>query len=98
MTHNNAPPQGKWDTSVPSQYSRAVPTLTTADIHHFGEPVALVVAETFEQARAGANLVRVEYTIEPGRFFDFSANQDQAYAPKKSGIAGLATDTVVGDF
>src|SRR6185369_16871580 len=42
MTHRNAPPQGKPDASIPSMYSRALPTLTTPDVLHFGEPVALV--------------------------------------------------------
>src|SRR4051794_34998203 len=58
MTHGNAPAQGKADPSV-SAYSRAFPALAGPDIHHFGEPVAFVVATTFEQARAAANLVAV---------------------------------------
>ena len=32
------------------------------------EPVALVVAETFEEARAAAGLIRVRYEEEPGAF------------------------------
>ena len=59
MTHRNAPAQGKADPSIPSAYSRAFPTLSGPEIHHYGEPVALVVAATFEQARAAANLVDV---------------------------------------
>src|ERR1700682_5139346 len=96
MTHRNAPAQGPPAPSIPSQYSRAQPVLTSPDIHHYGEPVALVVATTFEQARAAASLVEVEYAVEPGHF-DFAARQDHAYAPKT--VKGRwDTDTAVGDF
>jgi CO/xanthine dehydrogenase Mo-binding subunit len=43
---------------------RARPVLSSPDIHHFGEPVALVVATTFEEARAAAQLVDVAYAAE----------------------------------
>ena len=39
-----------------------------AEVQHYHQAVALVVAETFEQARAGAALVRVDYAREPGKF------------------------------
>ena len=58
MTYRNAPPQGAPDESVPSLYWRAQPVLTSPEIRHYGQPVALVVAATFEQARAAANLDR----------------------------------------
>ena len=96
MTHRNAPAQGKADPSIRSAYSRAFPTLSGPEVHHYGEPVALVVAETYEQARAAANLVEVTYSGEPGRF-DFATRLDQAYAPKAVN-AGLPTDSAVGDF
>src|SRR5688572_6389963 len=38
------------------------------EIQHYHQAVALVVAETFEQARAAASLVRVEYTPASGSF------------------------------
>jgi xanthine dehydrogenase YagR molybdenum-binding subunit len=96
MTYRNAPEQGTPDASIPSQYSRAFPVLSGPDIHHYGEPVALVVATTFEQARAAANLIDVDYAAEPGRY-DFAASQDQAYAPKTV-KSRWDTDTAVGDF
>ena len=95
MTHQNAPAQGMPDPSVWT-YSRARPALSGPDIQHYGEPVALVVAATFEQARAAAHLVAIEYAAEPGQY-DFAARQDQAYAPKK--VKGRwDTDTAVGNF
>jgi xanthine dehydrogenase YagR molybdenum-binding subunit len=96
MTHENAPLQGIRDESIPFEYWRAQPVLTGPDIHHYGQPVALVVATTFEQARDAANLVDVEYAGGPGRF-DFAAYEDEAYIPKVVN-AGLPTDTSVGDF
>jgi xanthine dehydrogenase YagR molybdenum-binding subunit len=98
ITHHNAPAQGVPvpDPSIPLSYWLAQPALSSPDIHHYGEPVALVVATTLEQARAAANLVEVEYAPEPGHY-DFASRQAQAYAPKAVN-ARLATDTVVGDF
>lgn len=96
LTHRNAPPQGQPDPSIPSQYSRAFPVLSGAEVHHYGEPLALVVAESYEQSRAAAGLVDIEYAVEPGRF-DFARELDHAYAPEKIN-AGLATDSAVGDF
>ncbi|MFI2456651.1 molybdopterin cofactor-binding domain-containing protein [Streptomyces sp. NPDC019539] len=96
MTHHNAPVQGPRDESIPFEYWRAQPELTGPDVHHFGEPVALVVAGTLEQARAAADLVEVEYSTGRGRF-DFSEFEDDVYIPKVVN-AGLPTDTEVGDF
>jgi xanthine dehydrogenase YagR molybdenum-binding subunit len=96
MTHKNTPEQGAPDQSIALGYRRAYPVLNSPEIHHYGEPVALVVAETFEQARAVANLVDIDYVVEPGRF-DFARFQNEAYAP--STVKGIFdTDTAVGDF
>lgn len=38
------------------------------DIDHYHQAIAVVVAETFEQARAAAALVRVDYARAEGRF------------------------------
>src|SRR4051812_46623321 len=54
MTHHDVPTQGAPDLSLPFEYWRAYPALSSPDVHHYGEPVALVVATTFEQARAAA--------------------------------------------
>jgi xanthine dehydrogenase YagR molybdenum-binding subunit len=58
--------------------------------------VALVVATTFEQARAAAEFVVVEYAPEEGHY-DFNAGQDRSYAPRTLAF-GLPTDTALGDF
>ncbi|MCH6172149.1 xanthine dehydrogenase family protein molybdopterin-binding subunit [Pseudonocardia alaniniphila] len=96
MTHHNTQPQGTPDLAIPFEYWRAFPALSGPDIHHYGEPVAFIVAATFEQARAAAQLVDVEYAGGPGSY-DFAAAQDQAYTPE-SLILGIPADTAVGDF
>jgi xanthine dehydrogenase YagR molybdenum-binding subunit len=57
------------------------------NIVYSGQPVALVVAETFEAARYAATLVHVEYSIEAHET-DLAAVRDKAYEPpkKRSGI------------
>ena len=50
VTHQNTPTQGARDESSPAPYWRARPTLASPHIRHYGEPVALVVASTLEQA------------------------------------------------
>src|SRR5688572_15460508 len=66
-----------------------------AEIQHYHQAVALVVAETFEQARAAAQLVRVKYVGDKGAF-DLAAAKDGANKPDK--ITAGPPDTAVGDF
>ncbi|ONF95199.1 aldehyde oxidoreductase molybdenum-binding subunit PaoC [Sphingomonas jeddahensis] len=42
--------------------------LAGPEVEHYHQAVAVVVAETFEQARAAASLVRVDYAREKGRY------------------------------
>ena len=65
------------------------------DIQHYHQAVALVVAETFEQARAAAALVRVDYVNAPGAY-DLAKAKNGATAPKE--ITGGPPDTATGDF
>ncbi len=64
------------------------------DIQHYHQAIAVVVAETFEQARAAAQLVRVNYIQAKGAF-DLAAVKDSA--KPEPGFGGPA-DTAVGDF
>jgi xanthine dehydrogenase YagR molybdenum-binding subunit len=65
------------------------------DIQHYHQAIALVVAESFEQARAAAQLVHVSYERAPGAF-DLAAARGSATRPAKL-IAG-PSDSAVGDF
>ena len=66
------------------------------DIEHYHQALAVVVAETFEQARAAAELIRIDYARSEGAF-ELSAAKDAAVAPKASDFSG-PPDTAVGDF
>ena len=87
LTYRNAPEQGAGNHHV------AHPVLTGPEVLYYGQPVAFVVAETFEQARAAAYLVRVSYDSSPGRF-TLRSGIDQARAPQE----GPPPDSAVGDF
>lgn len=63
-------------------------------IEHYHQAVALVVAETFEQARAAAQRIKVDYAREPGAF-DLKAARGSATKPKAD---QGPPDTAVGDF
>ena len=64
------------------------------EIQHYHQAIAVVVAETFEQARAAAALIRVDYASEQGAF-DLASLTDNA---KPNPITNGPGDTAVGDF
>jgi xanthine dehydrogenase YagR molybdenum-binding subunit len=64
------------------------------DIEHYHQAIALVVAETFEEARAGAALVHVKYQNTQGSF-DLSATKDGAPLAKSDDDP---SHTALGDF
>ena len=68
--------------------------LAGPEIQHYHQAIALVVADTFEQARAAAQLIKVEYTAEKGAF-DLASEMQSA---KPAKVMGDPADTAVGDF
>src|SRR5215216_381549 len=64
------------------------------EIQHYHQAIGVVVAETFEQARAAAQLIHVDYAPEQGAF-DLASLLDKA---KPNPITGGPADTAVGDF
>jgi xanthine dehydrogenase YagR molybdenum-binding subunit len=66
-----------------------VKLLAGPDVDHYHQAVAIVVAETFEQARHAANLVRVDYARTKGRF-----DLDEALktAPLTGGSSGEGSE------
>ena len=54
------------------------------EIKYSGQPVALVVAESFELARHAAALVRIEYEREP-HATDLDANLEDRYVSRERG-------------
>jgi xanthine dehydrogenase YagR molybdenum-binding subunit len=57
------------------------------EIAHYHQAVALVVAETFEQARAAAALVRIDYVKQAGRF-DLAASRATSAPSGKPSLVG----------
>lgn len=69
--------------------------LAGPEIEHYHQAVAVVVAESFEQARAAASLIRIEYAASRG-VFDLESAKDSAVKPP-DGDSG-PSDTMIGDF
>ncbi|NYI02746.1 aldehyde oxidoreductase molybdenum-binding subunit PaoC [Cupriavidus plantarum] len=85
VTAENAGPLGK------GRYNNAR-LLGGPDVQHYHQAVAVVVAETLEQARAGALLVKIRYSAARGAF-DLAAAVNTAVAPRTG-----ATSSASGDF
>lgn len=85
ITADNAGPLGKGERN-------AATLLGGPQIEHYHQAVALVVAETFEQARAAAGLVDVTYQRESGAY-DLAAEKPAVNSAPES-----APDKNSGDF
>ena len=92
VTHQNAGPLGKGDMNTAR-------LLAGPAVQHYHQAVAVVVAESFEQARAAAALIRVEYARTAGRF-DLAAAAPTAPLTSGDSDEGSAAPKVdrVGDF
>ncbi len=88
VTSENAGPLGKGDNNT-------VKLLGGPEIDHYHQVVALVVAETLEEARDAAQMVRIEYARSKGQY-------ELAVAKDDAGMAGSGfwgePATSVGDF
>src|ERR1700732_3132661 len=89
LTHRNAPAQGT------GNHREAHPVIRGPEVTNYGQPVAFVVAESFEQARAAAYLVEVKYDRSSGKYA-LRQNLDQARVPHPDDAP--AADSAVGDF
>ena len=88
VTADNAGKLGKGD------YNTAK-LLGGPEIEHYHQAIAVVVAETFEQARAAGQLLRISYARAEGKY-DLAVAKDTAIKPER--ITGGPPDTAVGDF
>jgi xanthine dehydrogenase YagR molybdenum-binding subunit len=96
MTHHNAPAMRIAPLLITlrgASFTRA-PVMQDARIRWNGQPVAIVVAETPEQADHAASLVRVDYAPAEGRlvFDDLKVG-----APQPDHVQGEAPAVVLGD-
>jgi xanthine dehydrogenase YagR molybdenum-binding subunit len=85
FTHENVPALARFDLSYKDMAAPAgapFRPLAGNEIRFSMQPIALVVAETLEQARCGASLVQVAYEAEPA-LTDLKAQLNQAYPAEK---------------
>ena len=87
MTHENVPEQGE-------KKEQVTPQLQGPEIRFHGQPIAFVVAQSFEQARAAAALLKAEYAAEKPEA-SLKAARPTAVEPKP---AQTPPDSTLGDF
>ena len=86
VTYDNAGKIGKGDFNTAR-------LLAGPEVQHYHQAIAVVVAETFEQARAAAALLDVEYARQTG-VYDLDAAKNAAEPPKSE----AKPEARVGDF
>ena len=69
--------------------------LAGPEVQHYHQAVAIVVARTFEDARAAASLIKVRYVTAPGAY-DLAKAKEGAQKPKAQ--YGNEPDSATGDF
>src|SRR6201991_84447 len=74
LTYRNTPAQGT------GNHREAHPVLTGPQVTGYGQPVAFVVARSFEEARAAAYLVSVKYDRSNGKYA-LRSNLNEARGP-----------------
>ena len=98
MTHENRPKMRSFDIAWKDMTAPAgspFRPLFSDEIFYSGQPVALVIADTFEAARYAASLVRVHYDVEEHET-DHLQRLDEAYEPRKM-KAGFTPPSSTGD-
>jgi xanthine dehydrogenase YagR molybdenum-binding subunit len=92
LTHENAPKLKDPNLFPEGGAASTLPPLRDGSIHWNGQPVALVLAETQEQADYAARCIRVTYAEEPP---NLSFSLDRAKPPKS--ILGEPPTVAIGD-
>ena len=96
MTYRNAPKQAPFGPlDAPDRFARSRPQLADSLIQYYGEPIAFVVAESFEQARAASRMISVAYALEKG---EHALKAGLAKAVKPKGEGDRSPDTDTGNF
>ncbi len=95
LTHRNAPAlpeHGRAAFKPPA--GRAMSLLQDDAVHYNRQPIAVVVADTFEHAVAAAALVDATYATQPP-MLDFAREREHEYKPKE--VMGKPPDASWGD-
>jgi len=98
MTHVNAPrmkPPSLMNVDRPKAFAPSdLPILQDNRVSWNGQPLAVVVADTLEQAEYAASLVRVEYELDPAHV---SFDDIKATAAPPSDILGEPAELTIGN-
>src|SRR5215472_6760986 len=97
MTHRNAPrmnPMPGFGTAPLAAGAHSVPILQDDPVHWNGQPIAVVLAETQEQADHARSLIRATYETEPAVT---SFDEAKAHARRPEPFLGREPERKVGD-
>lgn len=93
LTHLNAPRLKALDLQelekIGGGLDETLVALQDNKVHYFGQFVALVVAETYEQARCAAALVKITYAAEKPAI-DLESELPKGFKPEQASIGGEA--------
>ena len=78
LTHDDVPGRKSYGLEFPDQ-----PVLAIDRVRYFGEPVALIAAESAEEARRAADLVEVEYALLDPVFDPERATEQEPLHPER---------------
>jgi xanthine dehydrogenase YagR molybdenum-binding subunit len=95
LTHENAPRLPLVHTGSGPPLAQTLQLLQDDQIRYADQPVAVVVADTLENARGAADLISVRYDAR-APLLDLEANAASAYAPPE--LVRGPTDSNRGDF
>ena len=97
MTHENALrlPQKTKDGKLQPPIGRRLTLLQEDEVHYNNQPIAVVVADTFERAREAGARLRIDYERKPA-VLDFEQAKQFVHPPEK--VLTEETDTKRGDL
>jgi xanthine dehydrogenase YagR molybdenum-binding subunit len=97
MTHENALrlPQKTKDGKLQPPIGRRLTLLQEDDVYYNNQPIAVVVADTFERAREAGARLRIEYERKPA-VLDFARAKESLHPPEK--VLAEDADTKRGDL
>ncbi|GAB3898874.1 xanthine dehydrogenase family protein molybdopterin-binding subunit [Spirosoma agri] len=99
MSHENVPKIGGTEKNKNSAQAtdRVLHVFQDNQVHYNNQPIAVVLAETFEAATEGAERVRIRYDVETLKP-ELPANMDKAVKPERLPRADDQVDTQRGDM